>query len=176
MTKRVLRLVWNQYLDSVRLPMMLEGIDEQIRRETGATDKLRPVAKVFLVPDAFKKPYRAVFPELYQRIYLGLEDKSRIHDALTEVTYDFLTRWGPSFEEFGEHHRSFLYELCDRTLAKENGDVRPARDERALPAPPTDGNGSFGEGQAGVRLKRLADEVLRVVEQDLRSFQPQLSA
>jgi radical SAM superfamily enzyme YgiQ (UPF0313 family) len=175
MLNRVLRLVWNQYIEAVRLPMLLEGIDEQIRRETETSHKLRPAATVFLVPDAFKKPYRAFFPELYQRVYLGLEDKSRIHDALTEVTYDFLTRWGPSFEEFEEHHRSFLYELCDRTLAKENGDVPAARENGALPIGPADGNGNLSEGQAGVRLKRLADEVLRVVEQDLRSFQPQPS-
>jgi radical SAM superfamily enzyme YgiQ (UPF0313 family) len=172
MMKRVLRLTWNQYLDAVRLPMMLEGIDEQIRRETEEGQKLRPAATVFLVPDAFKKPYRAVFPELYQRVYLGLEDKSRIHDALTEVTYDFLTRWGPSFEEFGEHHRSFLYELCDRTLAKENGDVQAAA-EKKLPAGMPDAKEGLGEGQAGVWVKRLSDEVLRVVEQDLRNFQPQ---
>jgi hypothetical protein len=171
MVKRVLRLVWNQHIEAVRLPTLLEAIDEQIRRETEGAQNLRPAATVFLVPDSFKKPYRAVFPELYQRVYSGLEDKSRLHDALTEVTYDFLTRWGPSFEEFGEHHRSFLYELCDRTLAKENGNGQHR--EKAPPEGMPDPNGSFHEGQAAVRLKRLADDVLRVVEQDLRDFQPQ---
>jgi hypothetical protein len=88
------------------------------------------------------------------------------------VTYDFLTRWGPSFEQFAEHHRAFLHELCDRTIAKENAEAQRNGD----------GARAVGEGSPAVdvggrdvdfRLKRLADDVLRVVEQDLRSFQPE---
>ena len=175
MMTRVLRLVWSQYLEAVRLPHLVEAIDEQIRLETEAGIKLRRAPTVFLVPDVFKKPYRAIFPELYERVYRGLDDKSRLHDALTEVTYDFLTRWGPSFEEFGEHHRSFLYELCDRTIAQENTGVQGTHGEKAVLEVIPDEKAGFTEGQAAVWLRRLSDDVLHMVEQDLRNFHPQAS-
>jgi hypothetical protein len=89
------------------------------------------------------------------------------------VIYDFLTRWGLTFEQFEEHHRLFLFEICDRTIAKENGELpagasAPA-ELRVLP----DRRVGLSEGQTLVWLRRLADEVLRLVEQDLRSFRPE---
>jgi hypothetical protein len=153
---------------------LLGAIDEQIHRETAAGARLRPARMVFLVPEAFKKPYRAIFPELYERVYGNLADKSRLNEALTEVIYDFLTRWGPSFEEFGEHHRNFLRELCDRTTSRENS-LPPVRGEAGVSGATCDGRAGMSEGQAAIWLRRLADDVLRAVEQELRSFTPQAS-
>ena len=89
--------------------------------------RLQREPTVFFVPEAFKKPYRDLFPQLHERVHQGLIDKSRTQDALVEVVYDFLTRWGLTFEQFEEHHRAFLFEICDRTIAKENGEL-PAGD------------------------------------------------
>lgn len=175
MLRRVARLLWGQYVDALGLPTLLEAIDEQIRLETDKSTRLRRAQTVFFVPEAFKKPYRAVFPELYERVYGSLVDKSRLNDALTEATYDFLTRWGPSFYEFGEHHRGFLHELCDRATAKENTRFQDAPREGQAGEEASDGRAGLTEGHAAIWLKRLADDILHVVEQDLRSFDPQAS-
>jgi hypothetical protein len=166
MLPRTIRLLWGQYLDAASLPTLLEAIDGQIRLEREAESRLRPARRVFFVPEAFKKPYRAVFPELYERVHRQLADRSRLENVLTEVVYDFLTRWGPSFEEFGAHHRSFLLELCDRSTSQENERRRtgPAKDESR------EASETVSPGQAAIRMKRLGDDVLRAVEQDLRDF------
>jgi hypothetical protein len=89
------------------------------------------------------------------------------------VIYDFLTRWGLTFEQFEEHHRAFLFEICDRTIAKENGELAAGADAgqelRVLP----DRRAGLSDGQASIWLRRLSDEVLRLVEQDLRAFRPE---
>jgi hypothetical protein len=102
-----------------------------------------------------------------------LIDKSRTHDALVEVIYDFLTRWGLTFTQFEEHHRAFLFEVCDRTIAKENNNLPGRGGANVALAEDPDQPPSLSGGLAPVWLRRLADEVLRTVEQDLRSFKGQ---
>jgi len=169
----VMVVISRQYAEAAQVPFLLETIDEQIRLETAKGMKLQREQTVFFVPDGFKKPYKAIFPELYKRVYQGLADKSRTHDALVEVTYDFLTRWGPSFEQFEEYHPPFLYEICDRTIAKENNNLQNGAGENAevgeVPAEMV----GLTEAKATIRLRQLADEVLRNVEQELRGFRPQ---
>jgi radical SAM superfamily enzyme YgiQ (UPF0313 family) len=168
MVERVMAAVAYQYQEAQRVPHLKRFIAEQIRQLESGEMSLKPDETVFAVPDGFKKLYPAVFPELYARVNEGLKDKWRAENALVEVTFDFLTRWGPSFRQFEEHHRTFLYELCDRTIASENSIFDAAGDGRFK---------SFGVEQAGggpnytdVYLRRLADDVLRCVEQDLRSL------
>ena len=169
----VMVVISRQYAEAAQVPFLLETIDEQIRLETAKGMKLQREQTVFFVPDGFKKPYKAIFPELYKRVYHSLADKSRTHDALVEVTYDFLTRWGPSFEQFEEYHPTFLYEICDRTIAKENNNLQNGAGENAevgeVPAEMV----GLTEAKATIRLRQLADEVLRNVEQELRGFRPQ---
>jgi radical SAM superfamily enzyme YgiQ (UPF0313 family) len=159
-----------QYLDAANLPLMKESIGAWIRDlvgEDGAGWEREPA--VFTIPEEFKKPYKAIFPELHERLYQGLVDRTRTQEALVKVILDFLTRWGPSFQRFEDHHRVFLNELCDRTIAAENrnhhagaGPASPApREESAAPGAPR-----------SVLPRGLSDDVLHFVEQDLRSFQP----
>jgi hypothetical protein len=161
-----------QYLEAAEVPSLRELIETQIRLESTEAIKLHREPTVFFVPEAFKKPYRDLFPQLHERVHQGLIDKSRTQDALVEVVYDFLTRWGLTFDRFEEHHRVFLFEIGDRTIAKENGELAvragAAPELRVVPDP----RPGLSEGQTLVRLRRLADEVLRLVEQDLRSFRP----
>jgi radical SAM superfamily enzyme YgiQ (UPF0313 family) len=175
MLPKVMRLIGTQYLYASRLPVVLQAIDSQLERETAQGVTLQREQTVFFVPEGFKKPFRTVFPELYQRIYSGLADKARMHDALTEVTYDFLTRWGPSFDAFGDHHRTFLHELCDRTVAKENGSAQTTIDDAVRTHEVRTELAALAERNGALRFKLLADDVLRVVEQDLRHFQPEAS-
>jgi len=173
MLNKVMGLIMRQYNDAARLPLMLETIDEGIRLETAEGFKLQREQTVFFVPEAFRKPYGQIFPELYERVYRGLSDKSRTHNALVEVIYDFLTRWGLTFEQFEEHHQTFLLEISDRTIAKENSNVQTGANEQVIAGEAPDEMGDLTQGQVAIRLNRLADEVLRVVEQDLRSGGPQ---
>ena len=172
MLGRVIRLIGAQYICTVQLPQVLETIDQQIRAETQYGAPLPREQMGFFIPEGFEKPYKALFPALYQHVYRTLVDKTRVQDALVELTYDFLTRWGPTFEQFEEHHREFLYELSDRTVAKENANVRPAAGQTPatgpIPLEVVEGH----ERQAEIRLRRLADDVLRSVQQELRLFQP----
>jgi hypothetical protein len=173
MMTKVIGLLARQYLEAAEVPSLRELIESQIRLESTEETRLLREPTVFFVPEAFKKPYRDIFPQLYARVYQGLIDKSRTQDALVEVVYDFLTRWGLTFAQFEEHHRVFLFEICDRTIAKENSELAAgdgsSPQQRALP----DRLAGLSEGQIQVWLRRLGDEVLRLVEQDLRSFRPE---
>ena len=165
MIPRVVKMILQNYVWRVQ-PSWRNALDDQIRREASGEMQLRPLQPVFSVPERFKKPYKAIFPELYDRVYRGLSDKSRADETLVEVVYDFLTRWGPSFQQFQEYHRSFLHEICDRSIAKANGNVE-------MPIPLTLEGTADEKVDAGevpnFRRNRLADEVLRVAEQDLRN-------
>jgi radical SAM superfamily enzyme YgiQ (UPF0313 family) len=161
MLPRVMGMIARQYVETADLPFLREAIEAQIRLESREEFKLQFEPTVFFVPEAFKKPYKAIFPELHQRVYQGLIDKSRTHDALVEVIYDFLTRWGLTFEQFEEHHRAFLFELCDRTIAQENSNLQPEEHMAA---------GDVAIPDSDYRRSRLPDEILRTVEQELRSF------
>ena len=168
MVERVMAAVAYQYQEAQRVPHLKRFIAEQIRQLESGETNLEPEEKVFAVPDGFKKLYPAVFPELYARVHEGLKDKWRAENALVEVTFDFLTRWGPSFLKFEEHHRSFLNELCDRTIASENSMFNAAGGRR-LKISGVEQVDS-GPNYTDVHLRRLADDVLRCVEQDLRSL------
>jgi hypothetical protein len=172
MLAKVVGLLARQYVEAAEVPSLRELIDSQIHLESTEETRLHREPTVFFVPEAFKKPYRDLFPELHERVHQGLIDKSRTQDALVEVVYDFLTRWGLTFEQFEEHHRAFLFEICDRTIAKENGELESGADARPELRVLPDRRTGLSEGQALVWLRRLADEVLRLVEQDLRGFQP----
>ncbi len=172
MVESVMGAVSFQYLEVLSVPYLKESVDEQIRLLTEKSLNLEREQTVFFIPDGFEKPYKAIFPELFRRIYQGLADKSRIYDVLVELTYDFLTRWGLSFRQFEEYHRVFFYELCDRSIAAENRNIKLGCGEITrlgeLPiefADPT-------RKQASFWLKQLSDDVLHCVEQDLRSFHP----
>ena len=155
-----------QYMQAANMPNRLREADCQIQMEEEM--KLQREQTAFFVPDDFKTPYKAIFPELHERIYRGLIDKTRTHEALIEVVYDFLTRWGATFRQFEEYHRTFLYEICDRTIAKENSDL-----QKQVPRDSEYGNRDVvAEKIPDIRRSRLADEVLHCVEQDLRSFRP----
>jgi len=171
MMQRVASLILYQYVEARRLPFQLQSLDEEIRLE--GTQPYQLEQTIFFVPEAFKKPYKDMFPALYERVHQGLSDKSRAQDAMVEVTYDFLTRWGPNFEQFEEQHRAFLIEICDRTIAKENGTMPAGAGEQVKPGEAPDRMAGLSGGQTLVWLRRLAEEVLHTVEQDLRSFRAQ---
>src|SRR5262249_44620718 len=157
MAERVMGAVAYQYQEALRVPHLERSVGERLRElAAGRVGTLERT--VFFVPEGFKRVFKPIFRDLYERLHGGLDDKTRVHNALVEVTSDFLSRCGPGLEGLEGHHRVFLYELCDRTLAAENGGRAP---RRAL--------ASAGDGPPGgeARLGRMYDDVIRCVEQDL---------
>jgi hypothetical protein len=138
---------------------LLEPQQEAIRRqiELEKDMDLKIATGDQFAPPAFGKPYKEIFPAVYRRLAEGLRDPSRLDDALVEVFGDFLARWGQSFTQLEDYHQTYLMEICDRTLAKENDQLaRPVAVDR-LPVVMPD-----------FRITRLPEQILRSVEQDLR--------
>jgi hypothetical protein len=176
MIGKVSVMIARQYVETAQLPHHLSRVAEQIRLETTEEMKLERVPTVFFVPDAFRKPYKEVFPDLYERVSHGLIEKSRAHDALVEVTYDFVTRWGLSFQQFEDYHLTYLHEICDRTITKENENLEGTARQDAGAEEVPDTMVGLTQRQREVKLNRLADEVLHFVEQEMRSFRTEPSA
>jgi radical SAM superfamily enzyme YgiQ (UPF0313 family) len=170
MMGRVMGMIGRQFIEAAELPFLRESIETQLRLENDGQFQLELEPTVFFVPEAFKKPYREIFPVLYARVSEALIDQSRLQNALVEVLYDFVTRWGSTFEHFEEHHRVFLFELCDRTVAKENNNISAGQAEEGGLDGVGVGMAAGGSTPTAVWLRRLGDEVLRTVEQDLRVF------
>jgi len=62
-----------------------------------------------------------VLPHVHRRMYVHLDRKDEVAEALTEVFVEFLLRMGDGFQRIEPHHMSLLDELADRTCAKYNG-------------------------------------------------------
>lgn len=156
MLKKVIGLVLRQNGRISTLPVLRESINQQIEIEASRGLIALPQVE-FLVPDGFKEPYKEIFPEIHKHVYLNLRDKTCTDEALIEVFTDFLLRWGQTFEKFADYHRTFLFEIADRTIAKRNS-IQSAVVERSQEEIPD------------IQKTRLADEVIKSVEQELRGI------
>jgi len=159
MLEKVMGLIIRQYGSASSLPVLREVVNQQIEIE--ASSGLLKIPQVeFLVPDSFKEPYKEIFPEIYKYVYLNLKDKTRTDEALIEVFTDFLLRWGQTFEKFSDYHRTFLFEIADRTIAKRNRiiDDQSAAIEQSQ------------EEILDIQKTRLGDEIIKYVEQELRGI------
>ncbi len=110
------------------------------------------------IPEAFRAIFKRdkLFSNMYNRIYEGLTDKSRVPEALSEVFVDFLSRWGDNFKGIEPQHDVFLSELSDRTCDKFNKEG------------PGEGQHPQELSQTGpVKPAGLADDVLRNIELQL---------
>jgi len=158
MLDRVIRLILFNYSQRVYLSEHLEALHHQIDTEKSGEFTPEVAKGIILIPESFKQIYNTIFPEIYERVYQGLKDKTRVEEALIEIFTDFIIRWGRSLEQFEEHHRLFLQEIADRTIAKEN---------KAL------GGKSvvFQQGEYEIpdfKKIGLADDILKYVQQELR--------
>jgi hypothetical protein len=94
--------------------------------------------------------------------------------VLVEVFCDFLTRWGPTFERLEDHHQVQLLELCDRTIAKENGASYEPETEPLKPwVQPEDASINR---IVDFKLRRMATDVLRCVDDEFRRHKDVTSA
>ena len=147
------------------LPEVFRAIDREMERlSTNGLPELE--STVFSVSDSFRQPYTAVFPGVHDRVQHGLVDKGRTEGALVEVFYDFLTRWGSTFERLEEHHQVQLLEICDRIVAKENGASN--QPEPLPPQPWVRADVGSTIRIPDVSLRRMAADVLRCVDDEFR--------
>jgi hypothetical protein len=163
MLEKVVRLIVLQYGEYVLLQPFLEAIHQQIEAEKSGVFKPEIARGDILLPDNYQKPYRKIFPDIYQYVYLGLKDKTRTDEALIKVFTDFIVRWGQTFDfdkQFEDFHRTFLFEIADRTIEKEN---KPLTDESVVLLQDS------AEELSDFKNNRLADDILRYVGQELRS-------
>jgi len=159
MLEKVIRYIMLQYGEYLQLQPLLEAIQQQIEAETTSAFKPEIAQGDILVPESFKNPYREIFPDVYKMLYTKLKDKTRTNEALIEIFTDFIIRWGKTFEKFSDHYRAFLFEITDRTIAKENSICQSAVEKQS-------------EGKIpNIPKSHLADEILKAVEQELRIVQ-----
>lgn len=116
---KTLVLQFAKYLGTVQ--RLLSQLDRQIQLEEQGKMKMKLDSRLFPKPDDFHSMFKEAFKPVYRRVYLNLEDKTKVPRALTDVFVDFLVRWGDDCETLEEHHLTLLLELCDRTCAAFNG-------------------------------------------------------
>lgn len=142
------------------LSELLPQCDRQLEVEMQAGLQLKVDNRAIPVSPAFRVAFPAIFPDVYRRVYLNLKNRDLVPEALTDVFVDFLVRWAESFEKLEEHHLTFLREICDRTCARLNGEAP----EAFVPVEDSD------ESVPEIQRRRLGDDVLKAVEQTLRTF------
>ncbi len=160
MLKRVRAIIvqFAKYLET--LEGLYPQIDNQIHLEEEGLMSFDLENRPIVVPLAFRNAYKAVFPRIYRRVYVNLDDSQRVPEALSEVFVDFLVRWGNEFENFEDHHQAFMDELCDQTCARFNGIEKQV----------------FGDPDnvevdlAFLKRSRLGDDILHDVEQQLVTY------
>jgi radical SAM superfamily enzyme YgiQ (UPF0313 family) len=143
-----------KYRDSVH--EFIPGLDRQIELESTGRVEIKLDNRPVIIPQGFRDSYRPIFRDIHQRVYLNLEDRKRIPEALVEIFVEFLVH-EERFSKLEEHHGVLLNEITDRTCARINGqgleDYVPIESsDVAVPD--------------ALRL-RLHDDVLKSVEQEL---------
>ncbi|MFQ5490634.1 MAG: radical SAM protein, partial [Phycisphaerae bacterium] len=139
----------------------LEALQERIDVEASDSFKPEIIHTSPPIPAGFKEALQwKAFPTSYELLTKGLKDTADLPEGLIRVWKSFLIRWHASFESFEDFHFEHLRELCDRTIEEAN----TGQFERSHVLADTD-------GLSGVQLRRLANEVLVSVEQDLRGVE-----
>jgi radical SAM superfamily enzyme YgiQ (UPF0313 family) len=128
----------------------------EIEKESAPGYQPPLVESPICIPVAFWGPYMKVFPDIYERVEKGLNDRNRIEEILIQVFTQFLTRWGTGLEDLEDYHLEDLYATCDTLVSEDNR--HPHKGLVTLSPRPT----------ADFRRSKLPDEILHSVEQELR--------
>jgi radical SAM superfamily enzyme YgiQ (UPF0313 family) len=155
----VKKLILNHVRHRRIVAEVISGVAQQIELESSGKIAFNKDNRPLVISDRFRKLINRIFPEIYRRANLNINEKERIPEVLREIFIDFLVRWGDDFDEIKRHHVMFLNEICDRTCAKFNAqlpdNVRPIHNS--------------DESFKDVHIKNLRHDVLTSVEQELFS-------
>jgi radical SAM superfamily enzyme YgiQ (UPF0313 family) len=154
---RTLVLQHAKYCETVQ--RLLPQIDRQIELERQGKIIIQPDTRQLPASEDFRKAFNHIFRNIHRRVYLNLQDKTKVPHALTEVFVDFLIRWGEDFKTLEDYHVTFLLELCDRTCAQWNGESP----ERSF---------AFESDEVipNVTHQRLADDIFKNVWMEMNEF------
>jgi radical SAM superfamily enzyme YgiQ (UPF0313 family) len=118
--KRVKDLIvqFAKYYHTIRDTIV--DLDANIEREMRGEMILELDDRAAPLPVRFREELNRVLPRVHRRVYLNINDRSQVADAIADVIVEFLLRVGEGFERFEEYHFTLLDELCDRHCAKYN--------------------------------------------------------
>lgn len=156
MLDRVMAIIFRQY-GYARRPALKKAIQQQIELEKSAEVKLELAEDMPVVPESFKEPYDQIFPEIYNQVYSGLHDKSRVEETLIEVFTEWLIPGGDAVDLIAPAHLRLLRELAQQKVKEKNSSqgIRP---------PSICGS---HDAMADLKGTRLSEGVLKAVEQEL---------
>ncbi|MEK6798086.1 MAG: alpha/beta fold hydrolase [Planctomycetota bacterium] len=150
-------LLLQQAMDNALIPAHGDVIQRQIDQTASGALRLAPDPSAGMIPATFRTAVREVLPTLHDRLSAEIHYQPGVPEAMVAVIKDFLIRWGPTFERFEDYHQVYLQELCDRHVARFNGDNR---------------NGRITNGKALTRehtqTSKFVTAVLVAVEQEMR--------
>ncbi len=166
MAARVKELVVQHVKYGASVAALLPQLRRQIEFERLGKFVFEKDSSPVPVPEAFRDEYESIFKDSCKRVSGGLKDSGKLPEALVEVFVDFLVSSGKGLLKVEAHHRLYLKEICDRTSERYNAEQEDAdrlvEENRGL-AGPSDDQKQVG----GYEDRRLADSVLRTVEQEL---------
>jgi radical SAM superfamily enzyme YgiQ (UPF0313 family) len=136
-------------------------IHRQIELEASEEFRPRPKSAVQLPPN-FKKVCKDEFVKTFHQLHAGMTDRSLMAEGLIRVWRDFVTKWGASFTQFEDYQLEHLRELCNKTIEQANNRMFANTRSFALTEDLTSG-----------QIRRLSDEVMFAVEQDLKGSKPE---
>lgn len=107
-----------------------------------------------VIPEGFRNVYPEIFPEIHQQVCNDLKDKRHTAETLLAVFVDFINSQKDESDSFTDNHKKMLYEITESRVTKEN-DLTSALliSDHAAP---------------DIEETRLAEEVLKAIEQELR--------
>jgi radical SAM superfamily enzyme YgiQ (UPF0313 family) len=154
MINKVMEILIQQYGYVQFTRSLSETMPEEIERERHRDVNQYIEQMELKLPANFEKSYEEVFPSIYNRVYTRLNDKECIDEVLVEIFTDFLTRWGQTFDNFSEHHKVFLKEIADRSIAKIN-------------SVSIESSSTLTQDGLAKNDRETADTILKAVEQEL---------
>jgi len=137
---------------------LIPKLREQIELESSGRLKFEQDTRPVPVPTAFRASYKQIFMEVYPRVYINLDEKDRVPEALVDIFVDFLVHeHEEGLEKVEKHHYDLLREMADRVCAEYNG----TPPEQFVPR-----DASNVEVPSVIR-SRLRDDVINTLEQEL---------
>ena len=152
-------------------PALLAAIEREIERE-GKRGAGWGVLQTAATPARLRKAYRDWFGQVHERVSEGFDGQGRDHEVLVRIACTFFSDADDALPD--EDLRAALFETAERVVAQEGG-ARPSssatvsgfsRPSISLPAE------NPQAARLQFELRRLADDVIREAEKDLRRSVP----
>lgn len=156
MLQRIAALIVQHAKYRENIVKLLPQIDRQIDMEASGEIVFIEDRRVIPVPESFRKDYREIFPDIYQKVVHALDDKKRVAEALVAVFVAFLTEHGRDFKGLEGKQHQFLNACIDQTIKTMNAEIS---DDFSWPID--------GTAVADRKIGWLGDDIMKNVHQIL---------